>query len=331
MDDDYKHIVIAFKNKCAKNDNLYKKNVLMLCKKHILTIFSQPLNVHYLLTARKYMNHVDLIHIHAPNVIAYLAIMLFRSKTKYIVHWHSDILKNKFLKGLINYFEQYILKNASSIIVTSKKYAESSISLYNHASKINVLPIGVPREKSKNFVKENSPYLNIYNKHKDKKIVLYVGRFVKYKSLSKFVQSSVYLTENAIIYLVGDGPERKNIENMIKKYNLKDRVIILKKINDEELEYLYSKARVFCLPSETKSEAFGVVLIEAMKYGVPLVVNHIEGSGVNWVNKHNVTGYEIKNKKGKDFFDKVNYLISEDTIHQKFSQSSKDRFKNILH
>ena len=81
-----------------------KLNIDNICESSLLTILSQPINIHYFINVKKYINNVDLVHIHAPNLVAFLAVIMFRKNTKYIIHWHSDIVKN----SVITFFTKLI-------------------------------------------------------------------------------------------------------------------------------------------------------------------------------------------------------------------------------
>jgi glycosyltransferase involved in cell wall biosynthesis len=322
----YKHIIISFK-KSLQEDSKKRKNVENISERSLITILSQPINIYYFLHVKKYINNVDLVHVHAPNLVAFLAIIMFRKNTKFIVHWHSDIIKNSTITFFTKFLERYILNQSYKIIATSENYAKHSASLSKYQDKIKIIPIGVEKDKFNSEVDiENLSNKSIYKKNKNKKIALYVGRFVKYKSLINFIKSAVNLTDDAIIYLVGNGPEKKKMIETIQNCRLSNKVYILDGVNDQELNYLYKKARVFCLPSTTKAEAFGVVLVEALMNKIPLVVYNIPGSGVNWVNENNITGYSIENYQKDIFIKKVNEIILSDELHRKLSSGAEKRY-----
>ena len=326
----YNHTIISFKKLVHEQSNK-KLNIDNICESSLLTILSQPINIHYFINVKKYINNVDLVHIHAPNLVAFLAVIMFRKNTKYIIHWHSDIVKNSVITFFTKLIEKYVLDHSYKIIVTSKNYAKYSKSLSRYQNKIKVIPIGVAKNKFKSEINiESLSNSTIYKMNQNKKIALYVGRFVKYKSLIDFIKSAVHLTDNAVIYLVGNGPEKKKMIATIKDCKLTNKVFILDGVDDKELNYLYKKARVFCLPSTTRAEAFGVVLIEAMMNKIPLVVHDIPGSGVNWVNENNITGYNIDINQKDIFIKKVNEIILSDTLHEKLSSASKERYRKYF-
>lgn len=100
----------------------------------------------YFSVYRKIRNHYDIIHLHLPNPWAALAPLLFRTRAKIVLHWHSDIVKQKNLMIFYRPFQTMLLRRASRIIVTSRNYFDSSSDLQPYAKKVRVVPIGLNTE-----------------------------------------------------------------------------------------------------------------------------------------------------------------------------------------
>jgi glycosyltransferase involved in cell wall biosynthesis len=86
---------------------------------------------------------------------------------------------------------------------------------------------------------------------------------------------------------------------------------------------------LFCLPSISRNEAFGLVLIEALYFGKPLVTTNVEGSGMNYVNKHNETGLIVPPKNSKALAEAINAILSNEKLYEKFSKNALERFKEF--
>lgn len=315
--------VVCFSKKQKKKNRRYRIFTLKYKK-----IFSTPLSFDFIEFFKIIRNKYDFLHIHLPNPMMVIMLFLFRKNEKIIIHWHTDILSYDFLKFLFKPFEYWILKNSYKIIVTSKNYLDSSTELTHFKKKTSIIsPTTYDLDKIKikkvpNFFKK---------KKKDKKIILFVGRLVKYKGLYQFLQNINLLSDDCIFVIVGKGPEKIKLNTLIKNINLEKKVIFIERLKFSEYVYLLKKSFLFVLPSLTRQEAFGMVLIEALSVGLPIINFNIEGSGVNFVNKNNLTGFNIELLNYEEFFNKINMLLLDKKIYRTLRKNSKVRFKKLFH
>jgi glycosyltransferase involved in cell wall biosynthesis len=186
--------------------------------------------------------------------------------------------------------------------------------------------LGIKDAITRQSTRDNSLF---FDKFKNKEIVLSVGRLVKYKGYELLINASKYFSDNIVTIIIGNGPERDNIFSLIKKNNIKN-VYLLENINDTQKNELYRKCKIFCLSSLNRQEAFGVVLLEALSFGKPLIVNEIIGSGINWVNKNKYTGLNINMNNSKHFADIVNGLVKDIEQLNKYSKNSRDRYSELF-
>lgn len=235
-------------------------------------------------------NKYDIIHIHSPNPLAYLAVFLFPTKSKICVHWHCDIVKFSFLKKIYTPLQQQVLKKADTIVTTSEMYAAYSNDLKPFYKKTICIPLGID--------KEIQPINHDLQKkleatYKGKKIIFSLGRHVYYKGFNVVIDAMRLLSEEYVLLLGGSGTHTEELKAQSNRHNLQHMVHFLGNIPTAHLSTYYSTCSVFCLSSIDRSEAFGVVLLEAMKHGAQVISTDIPGSGVAWVNKHNKTGKVI--------------------------------------
>ena len=101
-------------------------------------------------------------------------------------------------------------------------------------------------------------------------------------------------------------------------------------MEDDELGSYYEACDIYCLPSIVKSEAFGIVQIEAMSFSKPIVATKIDGSGVDWVNKNHVSGVNVNPKNSRELAVAFNELMSNDDIYKKYSEGAKNRFDKLF-
>lgn len=317
-----KHKIICFSNK----ENKYIKDDKNITRCNILfNIKNQPISFKYLFKSIIEFRKVDIIHVHSPNVLAYAA-LLFCFGKKIIIHWHSDILNKGILYKIIRPLEYYVINKADRIIVTSSEYYNYSQPLKRFSSKVSIIPLGINDNITRKSSIDNSLF---FDKFKNKEIILSVGRLVKYKGYELLINASKYFSENIVTIIIGTGPERNRIFSLIKKNNI-NNVYLLENINDSQKNELYQKSKIFCLPSLNRQEAFGVVLLEALSFGKPLIVNKITGSGINWVNKNKCTGLNFNMNDSKKFADIVNVLIKDTIQLNEYSKNSRDRYVELF-
>ena len=254
-----------------------------LCKK-AATMISPAM----IATLRKRCNEYDIIHVHHPDPMAALALFLSGYKGKVVLHWHSDIVKQRWLLKAYLPLQNWLIRRADCIVGTSPVYLEGSPFLKKVQDKTVCLPIGIeemPRNPSR--VEE------IRRDMKGKKLIFSLGRMVPYKGFSYLVEAAQYLGNEYVIVIGGNGPLKKNLQQRIKELSLQNKIFLPGRISDDDLLAYYEACQLFCLPSVMKTEAFGIVQIEAMSFGKPVVTTRIPDSGVSWVNAHGVSGLNV--------------------------------------
>ena len=251
---------------------------------------------------------------------------LFLSKfngKKLVVHWHSDIIRQKIILKLYKPLLNWMLKRANTIIATSPKYIEESKQLLPFKKKCVAIPLGIRKDK---LCSDSEMVSNLREKYKGKKVIFSIGRFIAYKGFEYLIESARYLPTDYIILIGGEGSLRSKYEKIIKRYNLFGKVKLLGKLSYVMLANYYDACDVFCLPSISKNEAFGLVIIEAMRFGKPIVATNIRGSGVSWVNQDGVTGLNVEPKNPKALAQAIKFICSNKEVYKKFSENALKRF-----
>lgn len=263
---------------------------------------------------RQIIASYDIIHIHLPDPMANVALFLANHKDKkIIIHWHSDIVRQKFLLKLYAPLQRWLLKRANAIIATTQQYALFSPTLKHFTHKINVIPIGIDSLQKQNLCKSHT---------RDKKSIFALGRLVKYKGFEYLVESMCYLPDFKL-YIAGDGVECENLKAQIKRLDLENRVFLLGKIDEDEKIAHFHNDSIFALPSITRNEAFGVVQLEAMSCKMPIVASDIVGSGVSFVNLHNKSGLNVPPRDSKVIADAILCIMSD---YERFSEGAYNRY-----
>ncbi|WP_324722709.1 glycosyltransferase [Lelliottia sp. JS-SCA-14] len=292
-------------------------------------LFSTQISFKYIEILRDIIDEYDVLHVHLPNPLANLAIMCANVKRKKIViHWHSDIIKQKNLLKIYRPMQSWLLKKADAIIGTSEQYIQNSKDLSEYQNKCIAVPIGIDPNRlnaDANIIKI------IKERYFGKKIILSLGRHVYYKGFKYLIESAQYLNDEYIILIGGEGPLTNELADSIVKNNFQTKVELLGKIDRDELGSYFSACDVFCLPSIMKSEAFGVVQIEAMSFAKPVIATNITGSGTSWVNKHDSSGLNVEIMDSQQIADAVKKITIDPLLYQRYSVDAKRRFDEYFH
>lgn len=274
---------------------------------------------------RKICHRYDLIHIHLPDPMAVLALMFSGYKGKVIVHWHSDILKQRVLLQFFKPLQAWVLRRADLILGTSPTYVAQSRFLRHFQHKTTYLPIGV-RERSP----EPELVEIIRSQYPGKKIVYSMGRLVAYKGYEYLIEAASLLPDDYVVLIGGTGPLKAELQDMVRKYQLQHKVFILGFIPREVESAYYGACDVFCLSSTIKTEAYAIVQVEAMSCGRPIVATRIEGSGVPWVNEHGTSGLNVTPRSSKDIAIAVQMICEDEHLYERFSLGALHRYHKLF-
>jgi glycosyltransferase involved in cell wall biosynthesis len=224
----------------------------------------------------------DLIHVHLPNASAFaLLASPAARRLPWIVHWHADIppdaLDWRLRTGYAFYrpLEQAILKHASAIVATSNAYLDASAALAPWRDKTTVIPLGVDDVELVQAQPDLWP-------SGDGLCLLAVGRLSHYKGFDVLIDA-LTRAPHARLLLIGEGEEADALRRRAAAPALAGRIRFAGATDDETLQAAYAAADALVLPSLDRGEAFGLVLLEAMRARVPVIASAIPGSGIGEV------------------------------------------------
>lgn len=225
----------------------------------------------------------QVIHLHVPNVSAFWVLLLRAAlKCHWVVHWQSDIeTSQRSIRLLYPYyriFERALLEGADYIVVTSPDYLSASEPLKPWRDKCQVIPLGVAPDRLPPVHEQETEGLW----HGFGMRLLAVGRLTYYKGFETLLKAVLALPNHELV-IVGEGEERGALEALLAAAGNPPSVRLLGGVDDATLTRLMASCDVFCLPSIERTESFGIVLLEAMRYAKPLLVSDLKGSGVTWV------------------------------------------------
>lgn len=285
--------VVCFNDSKQSCEEMYE-NVKVYRIGSLCKFDSQSISFKYLFDLRKIIKDFipDIIHIHLPNPLIAVYLLLANNNIPITVHWHSDIIKQKKLKKIYAPFEKKLLKRCVKIVATSKIYAENSDVLKFYLDKVVIIPSIVNADFLSRIDDNDKLEINeIKNRFLNKKMIFFFGVHRVYKGLCYLIKAAKYLSDDYHIVIGGSGDLTADLKSLARNLN---NISFIGQLTDKQKKcYLYA-SDVFAFPSISKNEAFGISLAEALFCGLPAVTFSIDGSGVNWVNQDKITGLVVK-------------------------------------
>ncbi len=259
----------------------------------------------------------DIVHIHLPNPTAILAFMASGHRGRLIFTYHSDIVKQRYLSYAFDPILRASLNKAHAIIASTENYLMTSNALSRVRDHCHVIPFGIRVE---DFHPPNHAEVARLRARYGGRMVLGVGRLVYYKGFEYLVRSMAKIDAHLVI--VGKGPLHAPLLQLATELGIGDRVSILDEIND--VSTYYHAASVFVLPSIARSEAFGLVQLEAMACGKPVVNTDLD-SGVKYVSLDKVTGLTVSPADATALAEAINFLLDNPQQSALYGQAGKQR------
>ena len=325
LKDEYEQKVIAF-NDGKEDANDYVDDIEVIRCGCFAKISAQSLSISY----KKRLHNViktfkpDIVIFHYPNpfVAHFVLKELQNNDIRFILYWHLDIVRQKLLRVFFKSQNRKLLKRADKVIATSPNYIEGSEWLQSVKEKCVVVPNCINEERMKITPAIEEKAQKIRKENEGKTICVAVGRHTEYKGFTYLIQASKLVDDKFKIFITGTG----ELTESLKKEAANDsKITFTGRIEDEDLKAYILACDIFCFPSITKNEAFGVALAEAMYYGKPAVTFNIPGSGVNYVCLDGVTGFEVENKNVKAYAESIKKLSTNEEIKIAMGSSAKRR------
>lgn len=254
------------------------------------TLFSLPVSISFLWALRKRARGKDIILFHAPFPLGDLACLLSGYKGKVLLYWHSDVVKQKKLMVLYRPIMERFLRRADVIIVGADGILEGSSYLKPYRDKCVTVPFAV----SDDIERRGKLYLEQVNQKPAQTGLdfLFVGRLVYYKGVDVLLKAFARVSRGKLT-IIGSGELEQELNDYAVQQGISERVHFFGKASEDELCKALEACDVFILPSVARSEAFGLVQLEAMAYGKP-VINTRLPSGVPEVSLDGVTGLTVE-------------------------------------
>jgi glycosyltransferase involved in cell wall biosynthesis len=246
------------------------------------------------LTARRLhaQKPFDLIHLHFPDPMAHLVSMTMPAKIPRVITWHSDIVRQKRLLTLYRPWQIREIRRAEAVVASTRSHFRTSEQLPTDypAERRHVIPFGFDYAWLCKTPATQHHIESIRARAGRRFIVFALGRHVSYKGFDVLINAIAQT--DAFLILGGDGPLHETLRALAARGGILERVWFTGRLDADAVSACYHACDVFCMPSVTRAETFGIVQLEAMACGKPVICTDL-GNGVNEVNGDYRTGITV--------------------------------------
>lgn len=264
----------------------------------------------------------DVIHAHFPNPLADLAVIRAPKNVPVVVHWHSDIVRQRALLRAYQPIQNAMLRRADRIVVATPQHLEFSEWLGPYREKVVVIPFGLDLARFEPTPELTARASALRADCGRRVVFLNIGRLVGYKG-QRYALEALARVPDALLWLVGTGPLERELRTLAGQLGVSDRVKFWGDVPNQELPALLHACDVFLFPSVTPNEAFGLVLVEGMACGRPLVACHLK-SGVPYVCREGENGLLVPPMDGAALAAAMRSLIDSPELRHTLGRQGRN-------
>ncbi len=277
-------------------------------------------------TFARLAREVDVLHYHFPWPFADVLECTVRPTTPAILTYHSDVVRQRVLGAFYSPLMWRMLHSMRVIVATSPAYARTSPVL-SHSSirdKVRIIPLGID-DASYPKVGDGSVFnrLGIFG---GEPYFLFVGVLRYYKGIHFLINAAKIV--GCKIIIAGSGPEGENLRKLADEIGV-DNVVFAGQVTDAEKVALLQHCHALVLPSHLRSEAFGMVLVEAAMFGRPMISCEI-GTGTSYVNAHEETGFVISPQSPDELARAMNVLFMDNELTARMGIAARARYEKLF-
>lgn len=260
----------------------------------------------------------DIAHLQFPYPVGEAANLLLGRARRTVISYQSDVVRQRGWLRLYQPLLWRVLRRADCLVASTPNYVETSPYLSRLRDKVEVIPLGIETEP---FLRPSPLAQDIRKKHRGP-LLLFVGRLRYYKGLDWLIRAMPRISAKLLI--VGTGPMEGAWRGLAAEVGAQDRVVFVGDASDEELPGYYQACDVFVLPASERSEAYGLVQLEAMASSRPVVCTEL-GTGTSYINRHGETGLVVPPKDPAALVDACNRLLADEALRQKMGENARAR------
>jgi glycosyltransferase involved in cell wall biosynthesis len=266
--------------------------------------------------------HADCVVLHEPNPVAGTALFLRTPARRLVIWHHSDLVRPWWAPMTYGRIVQRTLYQRADCVIVSSPALAADSALVGHARRVVVIPFGVPLDRYAHVDGARRARIADVVAAVPGPRMLFVGRLVYYKGVEVLLDAMDRCAGSLVI--VGEGPLEGALRARVAEKGLGGRVLFAGHVPDEDLPAYYKACDVFVLPSIARTEAFGVVQIEAMAAGRPVVSTNLP-TGVPWVNQDGVSGLVVTPGDPVALGDALGRLLEDSSLRRQLGEGALRR------
>jgi len=279
-----------------------------------------------LLPWRVWTSPADCVVLHEPNPIAGIALWMRTPAPRLVVWHHSDLVRPWWAPPTYGRIQRALYRRADCVIVSSPALVRES-TLVQCARRVAVIPFGVPLDRYRRTDPDQCGRVERIRQRFPGPLLLFVGRLVYYKGVHVLIDAAERWPGS--IAIVGEGPLETELRAAVARRGLQDRVAFAGRVSDEDLPAYYQSCDALVLPSIARTEAFGVVQIEAMAAGRPIVSTNLP-TGVPWVNRDGVSGLVVAPGSAEALGAALARLGSDPALRARLGEGARLRAESLF-
>ena len=286
-------------------------------------ISSAPISLGFFPALRRLEAGIDVAHAHFPYPPGEVAQLLLGRSRRFVLTYHSDIVKQRVLGALYRPLLWQLLRRVDLITVSNPIYIQTSPFLRPVASKCRVIHHGQDLARFKPVPASMARAATWRARYSDRPLILFVGRLRHYKGIDVLLRAMTTV-DQAHLLVVGIGPMDDAWRALAQELGVQGKVTFLGEAPDEDLIALYQAADLFVLPSTNRAETWGAVQIEAMASGLPIICTEL-GTGTSYVNQHGVTGLVVPPNDAGTLAVAIQTLVANQELRHTLGQAGLRR------
>ncbi|WP_342617369.1 glycosyltransferase [Rhodoferax sp. GW822-FHT02A01] len=267
----------------------------------------------------------DVIHFHFPWPFGDILNFFRRANKPAVITYHSDIVRQRVLNMVYRPLMLRTIRSMAAVVATSPAYAKTSPVLLQDvpSDKLHTIPLGIVDRRDTSIQSEDGsgPVAG-----ESVPFVLAIGVLRYYKGLHTLIQAALEIKGQIVI--AGSGPEGEALKELAQRLGAHN-VTFLGQVTEERRDDLLRQCRAVVFPSHMRSEAFGMVLVEASMFSKPMVCCEV-GSGTSFVNEDGVTGLVVPPESPQEFASACNRLLTDQRLAKKMGDAARARYERLF-
>ena len=276
------------------------------------TIASTPISFSFTRAVRGL--RADITHLHSPYPVGELAFLAAGGRRTFVVTYHCDVVRQRRFLSVYRPVLNRLLDRAGRILPTSEPYMRTSPFLVGRQANCSVVALSTDPSVFTGRQPSSPGH--------EKPVVLFVGRHRYYKCIDDLIRASAGLDVQLVIG--GEGPLTGDLQRLAAESGLGEPVKFTGEVPDEDLPGLYAGADIFVLPANSRAEAFGIVLLEAMASGLPCVTTEL-GTGTSCVVQDGQTGFVVPPGDPSALRAAIRQLADDPALRRRLGEAGRRR------